>query len=198
MQVLVLGSESRYKRELLARLKIPFCTIEPDVDESPNDREDPAALARRLAESKACTVAHSLRARVATSPHIVIAADQVAAVGDTLLHKPGTAERAFDQLSLISGKKMTFYTAIHMLELSNNQSITALDETIVQVRSLASAEIRRYIEQDEPLDCAGSFKVESLGISLFEQVTTDDPTALIGLPLIAVAKGLRALGHSVP
>lgn len=198
MQVLVLGSGSRYKRELLARLKSPFSTIEPDVDESPNDQEDPAVLARRLAETKASAVCDALRERAASGHHIVIAADQVAVSGDTLLHKPGTEERAFHQLSLISGKKMTFYTALYIRQLSSDVSFTALDRTTAHVRSLTSAEIRRYIEQDRPLDCAGSFKVESLGISLFEQVTTDDPTALIGLPLIAVAKGLRALGQSVP
>lgn len=198
MQPLVLGSSSQYRRELLERLQIPFTTLSPDVDETASQGADPGALAQHLAVQKAVSVRNLLLQRNGDSPQIVIASDQVAAWGHSQLHKPGTEDRAREQLHTMSGGEVTFHTALHMLDGRTDVTFSAIDTTVVTVRNLSDEEIERYIERDQPLDCAGSFKIESLGISLFESVNTEDPTALIGLPLIAVARGLRLFGLSVP
>ena len=135
---------------------------------------------------------------IANSGAIIIASDQVASVGTRLLGKPGTATRAREQLASMRGERVVFSTALYMLNTRSQQVFTALDQTIAHLRMLSDVEIERYVDADQPLDCAGSFKVEALGISLFESVESQDPTALIGLPMIAVCNGLREMGVAVP
>ncbi len=226
MQVLVLASGSQYRAQLLHRLNLPFHSVSPDIDESAQNGESPATLARRLAREKAHapsvaefvkTIEIPLNApldsRLAShsashspsplasseaAPAIIIASDQVAAVGDLALGKPGIEARAVKQLQAMSGKAVVFHTSLHMLCASTGQEFSWLDKTVATLRTLSLDEINRYIAVDKPFDCAGSFKMETSGISLFDSVTTDDPTALIGLPMIAVCRGLRALGVPVP
>lgn len=208
MQVLVLASGSQYRANLLKRLMLPFCQFSPDIDESAHSSELPADLAQRLARGKACapslttwlnTQAENDDSTVAQHDNpLIIASDQVASVNQILLGKPGTVDRARQQLHDMSGRKVTFSTALHMVNLTSGEHFSALDTTIAHLRKLSTAEINRYIDDDNPLDCAGSFKVEALGISLFESVESQDPTALEGLPLIAVCEGLRQFGVPVP
>lgn len=198
MQVLVLASGSKYRAELLNRLKIPFQQVSPDVDESELPGESAQELARRLALTKAHAV--SIGKFVANIPGqpIIIASDQVAALGEQILGKPGTMARAQQQLTRMQGQSVSFYTSLHMCNLADNSHFTSLDTTVATLRSLSQAQIQRYLNVDQPLDCAGSFKIESLGISLFNRVETKDPTALVGLPMIAVCEGLRQFGLDVP
>lgn len=198
MQVLVLASGSQYRAELLGRLNQPFEQFSPDVDESPLSGELPHKLATRLAEKKA--KAPSLEAFIGTlaKPAIVIASDQVAALDSQLLGKPGTFEQASKQLCAMSGKTVAFYTSLYLYERATGRNYQALDTTKATLRSLSKGEIKRYLDADQPFDCAGSFKVEALGISLFESVDSQDPTALVGLPMIELCKGLRTLGLNVP
>ena len=193
MQVLVLGSGSRYRAELLQRLKLPFSQVSPDIDETARAGELPDALATRLAAEKAAAV-HSLTPESA----IVIASDQVAALGSERLCKPGSVEAAQRQLREMNGQSVDFFTALCLLDTTTGEKFAALDHTRASLRRLTEAEIARYINADLPLNCAGSFKVESLGISLFESIDSKDPTALIGLPLIALCKGLRKFGVALP
>lgn len=190
MQTLVLASTSRYRADLLARLRTPFSCVAPEVDESPRPGEAPALLAQRLAAAKARAVA----ARYPGS--WVIGSDQVAELDGKPLGKPGTEASAQAQLAAMSGKAVHFHTA---LCLSNGaEHLPALDLTTVQFRVLENAEIQRYVAAEQPLDCAGSFKCEGLGISLFEAIHTEDPTALVGLPLIALCRLLREAGYRLP
>lgn len=198
MQVLVLASGSQYRAQLLQRLNLPFSTISPDIDETPHTREEPAALASRLARQKAHAAQNLYQNTDADQHPLFIASDQVAAVDNVLLGKPGSEELACQQLQSMQGRSVTFFTALHLYSELNGREFTALDTTVATLRALKEEEIQRYVAADQPLDCAGSFKVESLGISLFERVTTDDPTALIGLPMIAVCRGLRHLSVPVP
>lgn len=190
MTALILASTSRYRAELLARLRLPFSSAAPDVDEAPLPGEAPDALARRLAAAKAQAVA-------ATRPGCwVIGSDQVAELNGNALGKPGSVEAACAQLAAMSGHQVRFHTAIC---LSNgSQHLHACDLTRVQFRRLDADEIARYVDAEQPLDCAGSFKCEGLGISLFEAIHNDDPSALIGLPLIALAGLLRQAGYRLP
>lgn len=193
MQVLVLASGSRYRADLLQRLNLPFLQCSPDIDESALPDEAPDELATRLAREKADA------ARILTQPGaLVIASDQVAACKGLRLHKPGTAERAREQLRLMSGHSVDFYTALCLLDTGSGHIFSALDTTTARLRTLDEEEITRYIAADQPLDCAGSFKVEALGISLFDSVDSRDPTALIGLPMIALCRGLREAGIPIP
>lgn len=198
MQVLVLASGSQYRAELLKRLKRPFSQVSPDVDESQFPGEAPHELARRLAFNKAG--ATKIAEFIANSPipPIILASDQVAALGEKTLGKPGTVERARAQLVSMQGQSISFYTSLYMRNLADGTHFSALDTTVAKLRPLNSDEIERYLEADNPLDCAGSFKVESLGISLFSSVQTADPTALVGLPMIAVCEGMRRFGLNVP
>lgn len=190
MPTLVLGSTSRYRRELLSRLGLPFEVDRPDVDETPRPGEAPAALADRLAESKARDVA-------ARHPGAcVIGSDQVAELGGRPLGKPGTRENAIAQLTAMSGAEVHFHTAVCVVHAACVEA--ARDLTVVRFRPLSGEEIARYVDREQPLDCAGSFKSEGLGITLFEAIRTDDPTALVGLPLIATARLLRAAGLRLP
>jgi septum formation protein len=190
---LVLGSTSRYRRELLTRLTGKFRVVSPDVDETPLSNEMPAALAVRLAKSKATFVAEQCPGAV------VIGSDQVADLGGSAMGKPGSVDNAFRQLSACSERDVVFHTALCVIDARSTHlnHFAAVDTTRVTFRKLDSQEITSYIEREIPLDCAGSFKCEGLGIALFESIETLDPTALIGLPLIALCKLLRAAGISV-
>ena len=189
---IVLGSTSRYRAELLRRLLPDFEQAAPHTNESPLPHEAPAARALRLAVAKADSVA-------ATHGNaLVIGSDQVAEVDGVILHKPGTDERARAQLAASSGRTVNFHTALCLLDVRRGWSQTHVDHTQVRFRKLAPAEIARYVEREQPLDCAGSFKCEGLGISLLAAIDSHDPSALIGLPLIALARLLREAGVVVP
>ena len=190
---LILASTSPYRRRLLERLRLPFTCIDPAVEESVRDGESPQTRARRLATEKATAVAETLQGEA-----IVIGSDQVACLENQILRKPGTPEAAVKQLSASSGQIVNFWTAVSVWtspEEAINQRVVPCE---VKIRVLSADEISRYVALDQPLDCAGSFKWESLGITLFEAMRTDDPTALGGLPLIALSELLREIGVSLP
>lgn len=192
MPELVLASASAARRELLSRLGLPFRVQVAGVDESPRPGEAPAALAERLARDKALAVAAGLpSARV-------IGSDQVADCAGLRLDKPGTVERACAQLRAASGRQVTFWTGVALADAGSGRLASTVVRCDVHFRVLTDAEIRRYVEADQPLACAGSFKAESLGISLFERLDTPDPTALVGLPLIALCRLLREAGIALP
>lgn len=191
MTRLVLASTSPYRRDLLARLGLPFDTARPRVDEAPGPGEAPLALAARLAEAKAADVATTAGAAW------VLGSDQVAELDGTALGKPGDAARACAQLAAMSGRAVRFHTGV-CLASGDGRRLAALDTTTVRFRALSDAEIERYVAAERPLDCAGSFKSEGLGIALFEAIETRDPTALVGLPLIATARLLREAGFRLP
>ena len=194
----LLASGSKYRAELLSRLKLPFLQISPDADESHRTDESPTELAHRLAKTKADAPIVADVVAKAAKPLIIIASDQVAALGDTILGKPGTLDRARQQLQSMQGHSVSFHTSLYMLNTADGSQCRYLDTTIATLRSLSASEIDRYLASDNPLDCAGSFKVETLGISLFSSVETTDPTALVGLPMISVCEGLRQFGLEVP
>ncbi|HEY8587805.1 MAG TPA: Maf family protein [Rhodanobacter sp.] len=189
---IVLGSTSPYRAGLLRRLLPAFDQAAPGTDEAALPHESPAARALRLATDKAAAVArHHANA-------LVIGSDQVAEIGGLVLDKPGSPERARDQLAASSGRSVHFHTALCLIDTRDGSRRTHVDDTCVRFRALDIAEINRYIEREQPLDCAGSFKCEGLGISLFESIDTRDPSALIGLPLIALARMLREAGVELP
>ena len=182
---LLLGSSSKYRKQLLERLGLPFSTASPDVDETAREGEAPKHLVTRLAEDKA-------RALSTSHPnHLIIGSDQVACVEEEILGKPGTDERAVEQLTRLSGNTVQFYTALVLFNSATNRLQVALDVTDVEFRSLESREIEAYVAREQPLDCAGSFKSEGLGVALFERISTEDPAALIGLPLVKLCEMLR-------
>ena len=185
---LILASTSRYRRELLARLKLPFEVQSPDVDETPRAGELPAALALRLALAKA----HAVSARYRGA--VVIGSDQVADLDGLPIGKPGTHERAVEQLRAMSGRSVVFQTAVAVVCAANGFCATALTPVRVNFRVLADSEIERYLRTEQPYDCAGSAKAETLGIALLSAIESDDPTALIGLPLIRTCELLRQAG----
>jgi septum formation protein len=189
---LVLASTSKYRRALLDRLMIPFTVNGPMVDETAQPGEDPIALVHRLAKAKAQAVAERF------PESVIIGSDQVAVNGRTILGKPGTADRCIQQLSDASGQRVLFHTGVHIIDLRNRRHEAHVDTTTVHFRALSAEEIRRYVEKESPLDCAGGFKVEALGITLFERVDSQDPTALTGLPLIWVSGALRRAGLTLP
>lgn len=191
MPELILASTSIYRRALLERLGLPFATARPEVDESARPDEAPQALAVRLARAKAEAVAATVRAAW------VIGSDQVAELDGRPLGKPGTVEKAVEQLRSMSAREVRFLTAL-CLAGPGGRRFEALDITTVRFRALGDDEIARYVERERPLDCAGSFKSEGLGIALFEAIENRDPTALIGLPMIATARLLREAGFAVP
>ena len=186
-QKLTLASTSRYRSALLARLKLPFDVIDPGVDETALPGEEPTDLARRLAIAKASSP-------LAPPSRWVIGSDQVLVCQGHLMGKPHTTENALDQLKLCSNHQATFYTAVCLKHRSKQLEYVSLVATEVVFRDLSASELQRYIELEPALDCAGSFKVEGLGISLFESVQSSDPTALEGLPLIALTGLLRQTG----
>lgn len=189
---LVLASTSPYRQELLARLGIPFETTAPNVDESPAAGEMPQALALRLACAKAQA------AQAAFPDALIIGCDQVAAVGATLLNKPGTHARAVEQLKLMSGKQIAFFTALCLLNARTLQRQTAIVPVTVHMREFSTGQIERYLQAERPYDCAGSARIEGLGITLVARLDGDDPNALIGLPLIKLCDMLRNEGVDLP
>lgn len=185
---LILGSTSAYRRELLSRLRIPFSVASPEVDETALAGETPAAMATRLALAKARAVAHRFPQAV------VIGSDQVADLDGLALGKPGNFERATAQLRQMRGKTVVFQTALAVVCLETGFEQHDLASVRVQFRDLNDAEITYYLLAETPYDCAGSAKSEGLGIALLESIDNDDPTALVGLPLIRTCKLLRAAG----
>lgn len=191
MPELILASSSPYRAQLLARLGLTFGSARPDVDETPVAGEFPATLTRRLANAKADAVASQ-------SPGAwVLGSDQVADLEGRILGKPGDRSNAVAQLTGMSGRTIHFHTSI-CLRHDDGRRLQALDITTVRFRVLDADEIVRYVEAEQPFDCAGSFKCEGLGISLFKDIQSRDPTALVGLPLIATASLLRDAGFNVP
>jgi len=187
-RALILGSTSRYRRELLQRLRVPFDVVNPDVDETPLAGEAPQALATRLALAKAKAVA-------ALHPNaVVIGSDQVADLNGEPLGKPGNHARAVLQLQRMRGQTVVFQTAVSVVCLDSQFEQTELAQIKVRFRDLSDIEIEAYLRAEEPYDCAGSAKSEGLGIALLDAIDNDDPTALIGLPMIRTARLLRAAG----
>jgi septum formation protein len=186
--LLILGSTSRYRRELLERLRLPFEVRSPEVDETPLAGEAPAALALRLALAKA-------RAVAAHAPDaVVIGSDQVADLAGTPVGKPGDHARAVAQLRSMRGQSIVFQTAVAVVHQQAGFEASALVPVRVSFRDLSDDEIERYLRAEQPYDCAGSAKSEGLGIALLTAIESDDPTALIGLPLIRTAELLRQAG----
>ena len=189
---LVLASTSRYRKMLLERLGIPFAAVAPGTDESPLANELPAATAFRLAEAKARSVAGLHR------DALIIGSDQVADCGGRAVGKPGTHERAVAQLTELSGQTVVFHTGVCLLDAASGQCQTALVDVRSTFRFLSADDIEAYLRHEHPYDCTGSVRSEALGICLFESIESDDPTALIGLPLIRLTTMLRAAGVAVP
>ena len=185
---LILGSTSRYRHELLSRLRVPFTVAAPDVDETPHAGETPEALARRLARAKA----HAVAAKYPDA--VVIGSDQVADLHGEPLGKPGNHARAVQQLQRMRGQTVVFQTAVAVVCLATQFEQVDLAPVNVRFRDLSDAEIEAYLRAEEPYDCAGSAKSEGLGIALLDTIDNDDPTALIGLPLIRTSRMLRAAG----
>jgi len=191
-RAVVLGSTSRYRRELLERLGLPFEVAAPDVDETPLPGEAPAALAQRLALAKARAVAERFPEAV------VIGSDQVADLAGEPLGKPGTHERAVLQLRRMRGQTVVFQTALAVVCRASGFERQDIAPVRVAFRELDDGEIERYLRAERPYDCAGSAKSEGLGIALLERIDSDDPTALVGLPLIRACQMLRAAGVRLP
>ncbi len=192
MPRLTLASTSRYRRELLERLRLPFAVARPEVDETALPGETPLALAIRLAEAKAQAVARTL-----TGDSWALGSDQVADLDGRPLGKPGRRDAAIAQLQSMSGGVVRFHTAL-CLAHADGRALAAIDLTEVRFRMLTDAEIERYVDAEQPFDCAGSFKSEGLGIALFESIDNRDPTALVGLPLIATCTLLRQARFTLP
>jgi septum formation protein len=188
----VLASASRYRRELLARLGLPVATLAPAVDESPVAGETPPTLALRLACAKAQA------ARSAYPDALIIGCDQVAAIGAALLNKPGSHANAVRQLQLMRGKPVQFFTALCLLNARTARMQQDVVTITVHMRDVTDAQIERYLAADQPYDCAGSAKIEALGIALVARFEGDDPSALIGLPLIRLCAMLRGEGVELP
>lgn len=190
--MLILSSTSPYRAQLLTRLGLPFECHNPDLPEPDIDGEPADARASRLSLEKAQKVADE------TSEAVVIGSDQVATLNGMALHKPGNFDNAIAQLRQMRGQQVVFYTGLAVVDTRSHQHYHALDTTTAHMRHLTEDEIARYLEADQPFDCAGSFKVEQLGISLFDAIDTRDPTALMGMPMIELCRMLRSCGISVP
>ena len=188
---LILGSTSRYRRELLQRLRVPFDTRSPQVDETPLPGEAPAALALRLALAKAHAVA------LDAPQAVVIGSDQVADLAGQPIGKPGTHERAVAQLRAMRGRSVVFQTAVAVVRPATGYARALLAPVTVHFRELSDLQIETYLRLEQPYDCAGSAKCETLGIALLDAIDSDDPTALVGLPLIRTAALLREAGLDV-
>ena len=189
---LILGSTSPYRRQLLERLGVPFTVERPEVDETPEPGEAPQALAVRLALAKAQAVA----ARFPEA--VVIGSDQVADLNGQALGKPGTHERATAQLRAMAGQTVVFQTALAVVCVAEGRVLQDLAQVRVVFRPLQDEAIERYLQAEQPYDCAGSARSEGLGIALLERIDSDDPTALVGLPLIRTCTLLRAVGFCLP
>jgi MAF protein len=188
MPSLILASSSIYRRQLLAKLGLAFDYISPNIDESPNSKESPQALVERLAQKKALAIAKD------HPKHLIIGSDQVACLEQVILTKPGNFENAYRQLKHCSGKTVTFYTGLSLINSVNGNKQTATETFTVTFRQLSDTDIKNYLHREQPYDCAGSFKVEGLGICLFEKLSGNDPNSLIGLPLIKLIDMLHNEG----
>ena len=186
MAKLILASTSRYRGELLRRLRVPFETRSPATEELEVPGESPAHMAARLAAAKA--------ASVGDPGSLVIGADQVASLRGKVLRKPGRHSAALEQLRACQGESVVFHTAVELVDAGSGRHWSHVDRTEVRFVRLGDSALERYLRLDEPYDCAGSFKSEGLGVALFERIDSSDPTALIGLPLIWLAGALRAAG----
>ncbi|MDE2195919.1 MAG: septum formation inhibitor Maf [Gammaproteobacteria bacterium] len=189
---IILASASPHRRMLLQRLGLDFAVSAPEVDETPRPQEGPAALVQRLARAKAGAAA-ALHPRA-----LLIGADQAAALDGAIIGKPGDHVRASAQLRAVAGQTLTFHTGLCVLDGRMGGSREHVDVTRVHFRALGEPEIERYLRTEQPYNCAGSFKSEGLGISLFERIESQDPTALVGLPLIMLCRFLREFGISLP
>lgn len=188
MRTLVLASTSPFRRELLERLRLPFLTASPDLDETRRPDEPPAALVQRLAEAKARAVA------AAHPDALIIGSDQVACLDDLVLGKPGGRAQAIAQLERASGRRVTFLTGLCLFDAASGTAELACDPFHVLFRQISSARIETYVDLEQPYNCAGSFKSEGLGSALFERLEGDDPSSLIGLPLIRLVRMLERAG----
>jgi septum formation protein len=187
---LVLASSSAYRKKQLEILGLPFTCVNPDIDESRINNENAHDMALRLAQEKA-------RAAATDFPDaLIIGSDQTVAFGEQILGKPSSFDAAIKQLQLLRGQTVIFYSAIALLDTRNNTVQKTAIETTVHYRDLSNAQIIAYLERDKPFDCAGSFKSEALGIAILESVRSDDPTALVGLPLIVLTTMLSNAGLS--
>lgn len=188
---LVLASSSPFRKALLQKLQLPFTTDSPDIDETPLANESIEAMVTRLAEAKA-------RALGPRHPDaLIIGSDQSAALNQQVLQKPGNFDKAFEQLRAASGKTITFYTGLCLYNTSTDQAEALCEPYTVTFRNLSDNEISHYLQREQPYNCAGSFKSEGLGISLFEKLQGKDPNTLIGLPLITLCQMLRKNGMAV-
>jgi MAF protein len=191
-RTLVLASTSPFRRALLEKLQIPFETLSPEVDETRHQNESPQALVTRLSEAKA-------RAGAQAYPDaLIIGSDQVAVCNEEVLGKPGNHEKACQQLAQLSGQRVDFLTGLCLFDSASGEARTDLVNYAVTFRKLTPGQIDRYLRAEQPYNCAGSFKSEALGISLFESMHGNDPNALIGLPLIRLVSWLNQVGMSVP
>ena len=186
--LLILGSTSRYRRELLDGLRLPFDVVSPQVDETPRSGETPMGLAQRLARAKAAAVAQQ------HPQAVVIGSDQVADLDGTPIGKPGSHERAVEQLRAMRGRAVVFHTAVTVMHAAGSFERSECVPVTVRLRELRDDEIEHYLRTERPYDCAGSAKAETLGIALLEAIESDDPTALVGLPLIRTCAMLRDAG----
>ena len=190
---LVLASSSKYKMTLLETLGIPFTSVDPSIDETPKPDENPHSLSLRLAKDKAASVASK-------NPEAwIIGCDQVAVCDQQIIGKPGSKIKAIKQLSFLQNNEATFFTSVALIS-KDHQPKVKCTTTQVKLRKLTNQQIKRYVKIEQPIDCAGSFKSEALGVSLFEYIKSDDPTALIGLPLISlttllIESGLTPIEH---
>lgn len=191
MHPLVLASGSPYRRELLQRLQLPFVWRSPDIDESPHPAESATAMVQRLATTKAGVLRHQF------IQHLIIGSDQVAVLDGKIIGKPGSREAAIRQLQAVSGRSLTFYTGLCLLNSRNNSLQVDCIPYTVHFRQLTQQQIERYIDREKPFDCAGSFKSEGLGICLFDSTEGSDATSLIGLPLIRLRQMLEHAGVQV-
>jgi MAF protein len=191
---LILGSSSPYRKVLLERLRIPFECHSPNIDESPLPLESAANLVKRLSIAKAHAVNFERQQKNQDSEDLIITSDQVAVLNDLILGKPHTEQNAIKQLSSFSGKKVSFLTGLCIFDQQEQSYQYTLNEYHVHFRVLTTKEITHYVSLEQPLDCAGSFKCEGLGVCLFEKMEGDDPNSLIGLPLISLCRSLRELG----
>lgn len=181
---LVLASTSPFRQQLLNKLNIPFITAQPDCDETPLQNESPESLVQRLADQKA-------RSCVVEKPSLIVGSDQVCVIDGQIVGKPHSQQKAIEQLISQSGKAITFYTGLALYNSHTQQSQITLDTFTVHFRHLTRSMVERYVEKELPLNCAGSFKSEGLGIALFEKLEGDDPNTLVGLPLIKLIQLLE-------
>lgn len=185
MQQLILGSSSPFRAELLKKLDLSFIQVSPEIDESPKANEKPAALVERLATSKALEIAK-------THPEaLIIGSDQVAVIDDDILGKPGNHQNALAQLKRASGREVRFLTGLALYNAKNDHMQSIVEPFTVHFRKLSDNQIDFYLKKEQPYQCAGSFKSEGFGISLFSKLVGDDPNTLIGLPLIRLIKMLK-------